>query len=504
MDAGPGPNDDAPTEGESTPAGQPPAAELTTPDPEGEAAPHAASTAELTTAEATDAPGAEALEVAAAGPKPWHRPMPRWVGPTATLIRDSTESLRDPYVLLGLLLIFSFVTRVIWLDLPKGGTIFDEAYYVNSARVILGIDVPEGGKYGDREKYLDPNTEHPPLGKLLMAGSMKAFGDNGIGWRIPSVIAGMVALMALFATIRAAGGTAWLALLAVFLTSLDNLTMVHGRIGVLDIMALAPALVASWLALRKRWVLAAIFLALGLLMKLTAVYALGAILLLWLLQVAPGWWAERRIHVRQLGGPLLFTVLSLSLFVGGLAVLDSRWSEFKNPFAHIERMLTYGARLNQPVGTVGICPAADSRPWQWFGNDCQIQYLRTDVSVNAGDNLVSRVAKIDFRGAMNELLVGALPIAMLFTIWFAYRRRDGAALWALTWAAANWLPYGLLGVISNRIMYIYYFLPLVPAVATAIAILLLRSKLPRFVLWSYLVLYVIGFIAYFPFRMIPD
>ena len=104
---------------------------------------------------------------------------------------------------------------------------------------------------------------------------------------------------------------------------------------------------------------------------------------------------------------------------------------------------------------------------------------------------------------MNELLVGALPIAMLFTIWFAWRRRDGAALWALAWAAANWLPYGLLGVVSNRIMYIYYFLPLVPAVATAIAILLLRSKLPRFVLWSFLALYVIGFIAYFPFRVLP-
>jgi len=99
--------------------------------------------------------------------------------------------------------------------------------------VILGIDPPEGAHYADRDKYLDPNTEHPPLGKLLMAGSMTLLGDNGIGWRVPSVIAGMVVLMALFATIRAAGGTAWLALLAVFLTSLDNLSMVHGRIGVL-------------------------------------------------------------------------------------------------------------------------------------------------------------------------------------------------------------------------------------------------------------------------------
>jgi hypothetical protein len=245
-------------------------------------------------------------------------------------------------------------------------------------------------------------------------------------------------------------------------------------------------------------------MAVGLLVKLTALYAIGAILLLWLFQVAPGWWAERRVHVRQLGGPVVFTVLTVSLFVGGLAILDARWSEYRNPFDHIAHMVSYGANLNQPVGTVGICPKADSRPWQWPVNDCQIQYLRTDVSVKAGDNLVSRMARVDVRGAMNELLTGALPIAMLFTTWFAFRRRDGAALWAISWAAANWLPYVLLGAISNRIMYIYYFLPVVPAVATAIAILLLRARLPRFVLVSYLVLYVIGFIAYFPFRVLPS
>jgi 4-amino-4-deoxy-L-arabinose transferase-like glycosyltransferase len=495
MDSAPGPIDDTPTDAEPRWHGEPGAEGLAPPEP-----------TSVETAHRDPAFGPDPVAAdPAADPRrqPWHRPMPAWVAPTATVLRSSTESLRDPHVLLGLLLIFSFVMRVIWLDLPKGSTIFDEAYYVNAARVILGTDIPEGGKYGDREKYLDPNQEHPPLGKLLMAGSMTVFGDNGIGWRMPSVVAGMIVLMALWLTIRAAGGSAWLALLAVFLVSLDNLSMVHARIGVLDIMALAPALVASWLALRKRWILAALLMAIGLLVKLTALYAIGAILLLWLFQVAPGWWAERRIHVRQLGGPVVFTVLSLVLFVGGLAVLDSKWSEFKNPFEHITHMVTYGARLNQPVGTVGICPKADSRPWQWPVNDCQIQYLRTDVSVKSGDNLVSRVARIDFRGAMNELMTGAIPIAMLFTIWFAWRRRDGAAVWAVSWAAGNWLPYALLGVISNRIMYIYYFLPMVPAVATAIAILLLRSKLPRFVLWSYLALYVVGFIAYFPFRILP-
>ena len=74
-------------------------------------------------------------------------------------LRPVVNTLKDPMILLGLLLIFSFVVRVVWLDLPKKGTIFDEAYYVNAARVILGYDIPEGGKYGDREKFLDPNKE---------------------------------------------------------------------------------------------------------------------------------------------------------------------------------------------------------------------------------------------------------------------------------------------------------------------------------------------------------
>ena len=49
MDAGSGPNDDAATEGTSTPAGEAPAAELSTPDPEGEAATEAVTTAKPTT-----------------------------------------------------------------------------------------------------------------------------------------------------------------------------------------------------------------------------------------------------------------------------------------------------------------------------------------------------------------------------------------------------------------------------------------------------------------------
>jgi uncharacterized membrane protein len=57
--------------------------------------------------------------------------------------------------------------------------------------------------------------------------------------------------------------------------------------------------------------------------------------------------------------------------------------------------------------------------------------------------------------------------------------------------------------VNNRVTYLYYVLPVLPAVAVAVAIFLLRSGLPRFVAWGYLVAYALGFAAYFPFRQIP-
>jgi len=59
---------------------------------------------------------------------------------------------------------------------------FDEVHYLPAARDM--ITVLEGGEAIYR------NREHPLLGKTLIAAGMAVFGDNPLGWRIMSLIAG--------------------------------------------------------------------------------------------------------------------------------------------------------------------------------------------------------------------------------------------------------------------------------------------------------------------------
>jgi predicted membrane-bound dolichyl-phosphate-mannose-protein mannosyltransferase len=405
----------------------------------------------------------------------------------------------NPAQVLGLVLLLALVSRAIWLWLPDHSLIFDEAYYVNAARVILGIHPPAGAAYAQAPLGLDPNTEHPPLGKLLIAGSMLLLGDNGIGWRFPSLVAGMVSLLALYGIVRAAGERAWLGVLAVALFAFDNLSLVHGRIATLDILFLAPALVGAWLALRGHWTAAGVALAIGALAKLTALFSVAALVAYLVVIVVIDWWDHRRIRVRDLYPLVPFLAAFAFVFVGALWLLDLRFSPYHNPVDHIAHMLEFGAKLQTTGAPSGIA----SDPWSWLVNQVPIHYLTVNVDTSAGGKLISSRATIDFQGALNPVLLGVLPLAAGFAFWLAWRRRSRLALWALIWGGVNYLVYYPMVLVDHRITYLYYMLPVVPAMAVATALLLDRSRLPGTVRWVFLAAFAVAFIAYFPFRQLP-
>ena len=313
---------------------------------------------------------------------------------------------------------------------------------------------------------------------------MLLFGDNGLGWRLPSIVAGMTALAAVYMIVRSSGETTRFALLTVGFLAFDNLTLVHSRIGTLDMLALAAILVGAWLAIRQRWALAGAAVAIGVLVRLTAGFGLIALLLLLGWRLLDSWRDERRLDRIDIRRGLSLLGAFLLVSIAGLWLLDARFTSFANPIDHVRHMIEYGSLLKEPVSRVGICSGISSVPWQWPFNECQIQYLRVAVNVEVAGSVTSSVPSIDFRGALNPILAGAIPIAMLFALWAAVRPRNQLARWAIVWAAASWLPFALLSIVNHRVTYIYYFLPVIPALAIALAILLLRSGLPRFVAWG--------------------
>lgn len=405
--------------------------------------------------------------------------------------------LPGPAATMVLLVGASALLRLLWLDTPAGALIFDETYYVNAARVILGIPLPEGAPYLDAAPLLDPNTEHPPLGKGIIALSMALLGDGAMGWRLPSVIAGCVAIVATHGIVRAAGGGAWLAVLAAAFLALDPLSFIHGRVGVLDGLMVACLLIGAWLALRDRWVLAGVVLAAAVLIKITAVFGILAIVGAVLLR--PGIPRHERLARAALIGPLRLVGTFAVVALGGLWLLDLQLTTFRDPLHHIAHMLTYGFALRDRFSVDPI----SSSPLDWLLGRGQIDYLVVNENLLVEGEVVGSQPLVLFRALIGPVLLGGATLAIPYAWWRARRRADPLAAWGLVWVTALYVPFLLLWALAGRISYLYYALPVIPGLAVLLAVLLCRARLPRIVAITCLVVAVVVFVAVFPIRQLP-
>ena len=216
-----------------------------------------------------------------------------------TDFRELIAHPRAPIFVLALILVWSLGARLYFIGSPCTAPcktdsahtlIFDEAYYVNAARVIAGIHPPQGAPYANAPLHKDPNAEHPQLAKLIMAGGIELFGDNPWGWRLGSVIFGLLGIVAMYALVRACRGSPWLAVGASAVMALDNLMLVHGRIGTLDIYVITLVIASAALYMRG-WALAAgVVMGLAGCMKLVGLQVIPAFVLLELLRLA---WARK-------------------------------------------------------------------------------------------------------------------------------------------------------------------------------------------------------------------
>ena len=422
-----------------------------------------------------------------------------------------------PIVALCAILILSLGARVIDLNEPCASPcstpgshtlIFDEDYYVNAARVIDHINPPEGQPYHNAPFGDDPNAEHPQLAKLIIAAGIKIFGDGPTGWRIGSIIFALIAIAALYALVRAAGGSGWLAVGAAGVGALDNLMLVQGRIGTLDIYAVAMMIIAATFYLRKRPVLAGIALGIGACMKEVALYLLVALVILEALQMFRAWWTKEgrqdlvRAYLRPLGIAIGASLVSSLLILWLLDVLVPAYDPgghikyAGSPFTHLFHIYHFALLLKLEAGKPGIA----SSPWEWLLNEKAIPYAKTAVNSVANGQIVASHNVYFFQGLINPFIIFlAVPAACgCVAIW--WRGADMVAIVGVAWCLGTFLPSAAESIISNRVDYLYYMLIVLPGVYLVLARVFGDRRMPRSATLGWVAMLIYGFADLFPIR----
>jgi len=338
-----------------------------------------------------------------------------------------------------------------------------------------------------------------------MAGGIELFGDGPLAWRLGSLLFGSIAILGMFALVRAGGGGRWTALAASTLMASDNLLLVHGRIGTLDIYTVAMMIWGLALYLRGRTLLAGLTLAVASAFKLVAPYAVAVLVLVEFARVIAGR-RDRESPEDWRPRPALQRLINCGftgagVFMGLLGVMDLIATPYNDsggqlinggPFDHFAHMVAYAAQQVSPHGPQGIA----SYPWAWLIDLKPIVYLRINPSLpGAGLYAIHPVSK--FLGMVSPpIMLLALPaLGVGLYRWLRPRRwrRRGARAAAAgpdalaapatpadrqlaalgpAWFVGTWVPFALLSLIDQRTSYLYYMVIVMPGIYVAVSYLL--------------------------------
>ncbi|MBV8085642.1 MAG: phospholipid carrier-dependent glycosyltransferase [Chloroflexi bacterium] len=211
---------------------------------------------------------------------------------------------------------------------------------------------------------------HPPLGKLIIGGSIKLFGNNSLGWRFSNALFGVICTVLTYVFARTLFRDRLLATLAGFVITIEGLMFAESRIGTNDIFQLAFLLAAYTcfskffhLPARKGigWLfLTGIFLGLGLATKWPSIYS---IVLLTGVALVRGFWPTRQSARAD-----------AALDSDGAAIEADAQPEPPPPQSDGSAYLASRARLAYAVGAEAPAttlaeaePAQHTKRWGFFG-----------------------------------------------------------------------------------------------------------------------------------------
>jgi dolichyl-phosphate-mannose--protein O-mannosyl transferase len=414
------------------------------------------------------------------------------------------------------LVVGTAATRLPYLSTPRA-FVFDEIYYVPDAASILRNGVEQGG------------VVHPPGGKWLIAGGIRAFGFTPFGWRFAALVCGCLIVLLTYLTARQLVRGHLIPALAAGAVALDGVSFTTGRVGMLDVfLALftTSAVTFTVFALRQRenrrrvtWCRwgAALSLGAGLTVKWSAVYLLLAVLLafLWLDAKQP---QGRRQGRAVLTTVLLFTVVPAAVYalayVPWIVNADKTYQHLSDCSRDDDCSLALTNRIRQLIEdqnrvldfqrTSKQETNSNAAPaWEWVNQQHPTVMFRTecDSAFNqAPDDLAAKACSGAGDGKIVEIVTVANPVVwftamgagvvlIVLTIW----RRDMILLFLLLAGAYQWFFWAA----NDRHSYSFYIAPLIPVFALWIAVVFAQRWF-RYIVPVFAVLLVAAFAFYYP------
>lgn len=391
-----------------------------------------------------------------------------------------------------LLTIFSLLMRLYRLGEPQY-YYFDEVYHAVTAKAYADNNPDAYDPYapppivGTAYDWL-----HPPLVKLIQAGSIKLLGDNPLGWRLPSVFFGTAIIPATFAL----GFILFGPITAIFASTViafENLNFVMSRIAMNDVfltffVICAFILLSLYLKTRKtkHLIFTALFLGLAVGSKWTGAYAFILILIVILID---------QIKNKKVGTNLLLIILIPPLMY--IASYGQFWIQghTTGDFINLHKQIWWYQNRHDLEHSYGTTPLycvpnglEKQRTWCPWALDIRGVYFSYE---EYGEELAGYIYALG-----NPAVFWVGIIAISYVIGKYVDEKNKRLLLILSVYFLFWVPW----IFSPRIMFLYHYLPAIPFLAIAVGVTLgdiFTSKL-RYLSVLIVLIFIAVFFHFYP------
>ena len=399
------------------------------------------------------------------------------------------------------LTIFSLALRAYRLTEPNH-YYFDEVYHAVTAKAYADNNKSAYDPFAPAPKEGTVyDCLHPPLAKLIQAGSIKIFGDVPLGWRLPSLIFGTAIIPATFALAYILFGPIT-AIFASTVIAFENLTFVMTRITMNDVFLVFFVLVSFIFAAIyvktnkfKFLVMTSIFLGFSVASKWPGLYAVALIFgyLLW-----------HQIKTRR------FSLNLLLIFVIPSFIYVSSYGQFwlqghsVRQFIDLHKQIWWyqnTPNLKHSYGTTplycvpeGLDGAKTWCPWVLNVRGVYFSYEQYDE-------------KAGYIYALGNPLIfwaGIVAVSYVLGKFFEEKRKELALV--LVGYFIFWIPW----IFAPRILFLYHYLPSLPFLAISLGVSLTTIYQTKLKIFAFVILaiFMAAFFYFYPisagYPIIPE